>query len=775
MFARDVTEQQRAGTTLGKSEARYSALFESCATGVYVSTQDGRLIDCNDALVCILGYQSKDELLAVPAERLYERPGDRAKFLKLLEKENSVRNHESSLVRKDGSVIWCVENTTVMEDPDGGPSQLIGTLSDVSERKQALTKLRESEERLRLALDASGISLWDCEVSTGRVYLSEGWSVTRGGESKATLTTVQDLLSIGHPDDRKLVLKALMETLQRAASSHRVQHRVRNIQGEWIWIESTGRVTERDQNGRARRMIGTNVDITDRKQAEQTLRESGARLKLALSAAQMGVWEWDAAANRITWGEGMHSLLGVAPGNFAGTTEAFAAMTHPEDRAKFLEAARQATRTGDLYQLEFRVIRPDGKTVWIADQGRAELDASGKVLRFLGVARNVSQQREMREQVNRSQKMEAVGQLAGGVAHDFNNLLTVICGHAEMLLERPGRDAVDLRDAAAIQKAAERAAKITNQLLAFGRKQVLQPQALDLAAVVAEISEMLRKLIGSNIELRLKLPNEALWIKADEGQIEQVVVNLVVNARDAMPEGGILTIEVSSIDVGPYFVRQGTAIPEGKYACLVVRDTGFGVDAATQARIFEPFFRTKSSTKGIGLKLATVYGIVKQSGGWIWLESEPDRGASFELFLPEVSAPDALPPTKTDTDLSVRGKETILVVDDEEPVRDLAAACLRIKGYNVLLAEDGPNAFKVAETHQGPIHALVTDVVLPGIDGVNVARRVSGLRPGIRVLYVSGYPGGTSVLDEPIARGEAFLQKPFTLEALARKIREMLA
>jgi len=199
------------------------------------------------------------------------------------------------------------------------------------------------------------------------------------------------------------------------------------------------------------------------------------------------------------------------------------------------------------------------------------------------------------------------------------------------------------------------------------------------------------------------------------------------------------------------------------------------VDAATQARIFEPFFPTKSSTKGIGLKLATVYGIVKQNGGWIWLESEPDRGASFELFLPEVSAPDALPPTKTDTDLSVRGKETILVVDDEEPVRDLAAACLRIKGYNVLLAEDGPNAFKVAETHQGLIHALVTDVVLPGIDGVNVARRVSGLRPGIRVLYVSGYPGGTSILDEPIARGEAFLQKPFTLEALARKIREMLA
>jgi CheY-like chemotaxis protein len=351
----------------------------------------------------------------------------------------------------------------------------------------------------------------------------------------------------------------------------------------------------------------------------------------------------------------------------------------------------------------------------------------------------------------------------------------VIRGHAEILLERYGQNEIAWRDAAAIQKAADRAASITRQLLAFSRKQVLQPRVLDLCGVVAETSDMLRKLIGSDIALHLNLERKALWIRADEGQIEQVVVNLVVNARDAMPRGGTLTVEACRVSVAQNFVRQGAPVPAGNFVRLTVRDTGIGMDAAIQSRIFEPFFTTKAAGKGTGLGLATVFGIIKQSGGWIWVESVPGQGASFEVLLPEVPTPEAPPPAEPAARHSPRGTETILVVDDEESVRDLASSFLRSQGYSVLAAQGGPSALEVAEGHAGPIEALITDAVMPGMDGVTVARRVSEIKPGIKVLYISGYAGSVAALDDAIARGEPFLQKPFTLDALARKLREMLA
>jgi len=1015
-------EQAWTEDDLGTRSWLYRHLVEDNLAGVLVADTEGRLLDCNDSLVSMFGYSSKEEMLTISMQLLCEDPGEGDRMIRLLRNRKVVRNVESRHRRKDGQIIWCLHNLQLIQNPEspqaiictviditkqkqaqdelresearyrtvaetaadglitidessrilfannsverifgypakeliGQPLTLLmpeylrhlhkhaiaryiatgkrhtswndmevpglhrsgreiplelsfgeshsnqrhtftGMIRDVSERKQALSQLRESEQRLRLALDASGISLWDCDVGTGKVYLSEGWAVILGGEPKATFTTVQDLLSIAHPDDSARLMQVGMQALKGDSSSCREQHRVRDIHGGWIWVESTGKVVERDHDGRARRMIGTNAsigerkeaeaklrefqdrlrhtvnnaplvlfaiddrgvfqlsegrglaalglapgqvvgqsltdvygdnagilssfrralsgeefmtvhtvpspnltfetvwmplrnlggevvgvngvatDITEREKAERAFRESEERLRLALNAAQMGVWEWDAATNRTTWGMGLHQILGVKPGEFDGTIEAFAAMIHPEDRAKFLEAVEQTSRTGELHELEFRVVRPDGRTVWIADQGRAELDASGKVIRFRGVSRDVSQQRVLKEQLNRAQRMEAVGLLAGGIAHDFNNLLTVIRGHAEILLERSSQDPSTLRDAVAIQKAADRAATITKQLLAFGRKQILQPRVLDLRAVVAEISDMLRKLIGSNIALNLNMGGEALWMRADEGQIEQVVVNLVVNARDAMPHGGELTLEASRVVVGPNFVREGTPMPEGNYSRLSVRDTGFGMDAATQARIFEPFFTTKAAGKGTGLGLATVYGIVKQSGGWIWVESEIGQGTRFELFLPEAPASGKLPDAAPVADHGERGTETILVVDDEEAVRDLAAACLRSQGYTVLLAPDGNRAIEVAEGYRGPIHALIADAMMAGMDGVTVARRVARLRPGIKVLYVSGYAGASSSLDEVIARGEAFLQKPFTLDSLTHKLREILA
>jgi two-component system cell cycle sensor histidine kinase/response regulator CckA len=514
---------------------------------------------------------------------------------------------------------------------------------------------KQADERLRLAVEASELSFWDCDLITGKVYLSEAWSAMRGGKPKEISTTVQDLLSISHPDDKENMFKVAMQAVAGETSSYREQHRVQSVHGGWIWVESTGRVVEREPNGRVRRMIGTNMDISERKQNEETLHMSEVRLHAA-------------------------------------------------------------------------------------------------------------------------QRMEAVGQLAGGVAHDFNNLLTVIRGHTEILLKQLGDDASALHDVKAIQKASDRAASITRQLLAFGRKQVLQPRVLDLYTVLAEISEMLRTVVGSDILLHLNMEPESIWVKADEGQIEQVVVNLVINARDAMPQGGTLTVEASHIAVGKDFVRQDTPMPEGKYARLAVRDTGFGMDVATKTRIFEPFFTTKAIGRGTGLGLSTVYGIVKQSGGWIWADSEPGRGASFEVFLPEVPAPETLAHSEpAAVDHGVREQETILVVDDEDALRDMVVRFLGSKGYTVLSAENGKTAIEISLDQEIPIHLLITDIVMPGMDGETVARRVSELRPGIKVLYISGYAKSVAALKETLERGEAFMQKPFTLDALASKLREIFA
>jgi len=370
--------------------------------------------------------------------------------------------------------------------------------------------------------------------------------------------------------------------------------------------------------------------------------------------------------------------------------------------------------------------------------------------------------------------MEAIGQLAGGVAHDFNNLLMVIRGHVELLQSRPGVDASVARNAEAIQKASDRAAGITQQLLAFSRKQVLQARVIELRSVVKEVANLLRRLLGPMVEFKLQLPQQPLWVRADESQLEQVVLNLAINARDAMPQGGVVTAIFDRVAGESYAVRRRMGMPEIDYVRMRVIDTGTGMDAATQARIFEPFFTTKEFGKGTGLGLATVYGVVKQSDGWIWVDSALGEGTTFEIFLPAVSEPEA-EIAKTETKVKqAGGSETILVVDDEEGVREVATQYLLSRGYHVLSAESGAHALELAGAQTGQIHALVTDTVMPGMSGPALAKKLLDLRPDTKVLYISGYAEDTSLLEDARVRGDAFLQKPFGLDSLAEKLRALL-
>ena len=397
----------------------------------------------------------------------------------------------------------------------------------------------------------------------------------------------------------------------------------------------------------------------------------------------------------------------------------------------------------------------------------------GRLVRVWGTQRDVSEQRHLEEQFRQSQKMEAVGQLAGGIAHDFNNLLTAILGNTQLLLrDLPPGDA-KRSDVEEIRKASERAASLTRQLLAYSRRQMLQPEVLDLNGVVAEMDKMLRRLIGEHIALVTVLAPELGRVRADPNQLEQVLVNLAVNARDAMPDGGKLTIETSNVELDASFAQAHLGSVPGSYAMVAVTDTGAGMDATVRAHLFEPFFTTKEVGKGTGLGLATVYGIVKQSDGYISVYSEIGRGTSFKIYLPRLDVPAPIQPSQP-KDGDDRGTETILVVEDEPAVLSLSRRALEAQGYVVLAASDASDAMRVVERHGGTIHLLLTDVVMPGLSGPELADQLFARRPGIRVLYMSGYPGDAVVQHGALPHGSSFLQKPFSPDGLARKVRDVL-
>jgi PAS domain S-box-containing protein len=400
--------------------------------------------------------------------------------------------------------------------------------------------------------------------------------------------------------------------------------------------------------------------------------------------------------------------------------------------------------------------------------------SEGEILGVIGVALDITDRRHLADQLRQSQKMQAIGELAGGVAHDFNNLLMVVKGHAEMLLDQLADRSGLRKNVEQMQRAADRAASLTRQLLAFSRKQVLQPIVLDLNEVVGGMIQMVSRVIGENIELAF-LPGAKLGrVKADPSQMEQVVLNLVVNARDAMPQGGRLTIETSNVEVDRGYAVKHEGMEPGSYVTLIVSDTGCGMNAQTQSRIFEPFFTTKTHGKGTGLGLATVYGVVKQSGGFIWVYSEVGHGATLKIHLPQVAAEVEKAPSDKVTTRPSSGNETLLLVEDEESVRGLVRDYLKAAGYRVLEAGDGVQALDIAAAHQGPIHMLVTDVVMPRLSGRELATRISAGRRDLKVLYISGYTDDTVFRDGVLEGGVAFLQKPFNLKTLADKIRELL-
>jgi PAS domain S-box-containing protein len=471
------------------------------------------------------------------------------------------------------------------------------------------------------------------------------------------------------------------------------------------------------------------------------------------------------ANNEVTrvFGKPLEEIIGRDDTHFFPVDEANLLISGDRD---IMNMAGPVTR-------EEHITTVDGRRTFMATKGPIR-DAQGKVIGLFGISRDITESRNMAEQLRQSQKMEAVGRLAGGIAHDFNNLMTVITGYSDLLLNQLDEKSKPRREVEEIKLAGERATALTRQLLAFSRRQVLQPKVLDLNEVVSSLENMLRRLIGEDVEFRTVL-GTGLWsVKADPGQMEQVLVNLVVNARDAMPGGGKLAIETSNVFLDESYSRSHLPVQIGPYVVLAISDTGVGMDEATASQVFEPFFTTKERGKGTGLGLSTVYGIVKQSGGFIWLYSELGKGSTFKVYLPrsedrENGLSKAALPVE-----DLRGRKIILLVEDDESIRKLAVEILGQYGYTVLPAGDGEEALRIAGAHEGEIGLLLTDVIMPRMGGPELYERLRQLRPGIKVLYMSGYTDDAIVHQGVLDPGTAFLQKPYSPISLARKVKEVL-
>jgi PAS domain S-box-containing protein len=514
----------------------------------------------------------------------------------------------------------------------------------------------------------------------------------------------------------------------------------------------------------------------ERETATRTLEQREQQLRVALDAARMGIWSWSTADNRLTWDDTLRRLYGLTPADRMAGYDDFLARVHPEDREFVNGRVLRALEGRGSLDYEFRIVLPDGSLRWIADQGRVVLGDAGQPQGMTGVCMDVTERRATEEQLRQAHRMESIGRLAGGVAHEANNQMSVVIGATDFILRRLDVPPAVRSDVESVRRAAERTAMVTAQLLAFSRQQVLKPQVLDLNVLLLRFQPVLQRIMGEDCSVALQLGEGIGSVRADPGQLEQVLINLALNARDAMPRGGGLMVETLAAEFkqGSAPVIQGVAVRPGSYAALAVSDTGHGMDQETVAHIFEPFFTTKEVGRGTGLGLSTVYGIVKQSDGYVWAYSEPDQGATFKIYLPATPEAAADLPRRSLAVPAPANGELILVVEDEEAVRRTAARGLVEAGYRVIEAESGRQAVDLAARSTERISLVLTDVVMPGMSGRELAAAVGELMPGVPVLFTSGYTDSDIVRRGLLAPGATFLPKPFTVNALVRAVRERM-
>jgi PAS domain S-box-containing protein len=675
--------------------------------------------------------------------------------------------------QRDGQYRWVLDHGQPRFTPQGQFTGYSGALVDITELQETAEALRQSEERFRMFGRATNDAIRDWDFATNLVWWNEGLQTLFGYPTDETTSRADWWQRHIHPDDRERIWAGIKVDIPHG-HFWSDEYRFLRADGTYAYVYDRGYVVH-DANGRPVRLIGAMLDITARKEGEQALRDSEERLRMALDGGQIGTWAWDLATNAVRWGGHAYRVFDLAPGTFGGTFDDLLDLVHPDDRPALVDAVNHAIDLSLPFDVEFRTSSHGSQARWIASQAQVYCDERGKPARMLGVVQDVTERKRLESQFLQAQKMEGIGRLAGGVAHDFNNLLTAILGYIEMGTRRLAPDNPAHEYLHSIRHAAERSAALIRQLLAFARRQITEPRLVDLNVLIGQTHELLRRVIGEDIELRASTRPDLGAVRLDPAQFEQVLMNLVINARDAMPDGGILSIETADVELDEHYARQHQSVLPGSYVMLAVSDTGIGMTEEVSSHLFEPFFTTKPPGKGTGLGLATCYGIIKQNGGHIWVYSEYGRGSTFKIFLPRASGSPAPEPPLDPTDVRVTGNETVLVVEDEPLVRAITVETLETLGYHVLQAGNGEEALTVARAYEGPIDILVTDVVMPAMGGPALTQHLQRERRNVKVLYVSGYTDDAIVHHGVVEPGIQFLQKPFPLATLARRIRELLA
>lgn len=759
----------------------FESLFEVIPIGIGVADDpECRFIRMNPALAQIVGMSPSQNCsksgpeatfkvvrggVEVPPEELTQHIAARL--------GREMRDAELDVIRADGSVRNIVAHAAPLFDESGKTRGSIGVFIDVTRRKRAEVALRESESKLRAVVDALPVGVWFMDAQ-GRVMLTNSaaeriWAGARYAGRNHYEEYKGRWFDTGQPVAREEWASA------RALKGETVLDQVIEIDcfdGTQKVINNSGLPVFNESGGVSGAVV-LNEDITERKRAEAGLKKSEARLARAHRMALLGHWELDPASEALEWSDEVYRIFGVGKDEFRPTREAFYQCVFDDDRDRCRAAIEQTMRDGTPYNIDHRIVLPDGVHRIVREHAEVTLDETGRITRVIGTVQDVTEYRRLEEQLREAQKLESIGRLAGGVAHDFNNLLTVIIGYSDLVLgaleaSHPAWDSI-----AEVKKAGERASALTRQLLTFSRRQVVQPRVMDLNTIINDAEKMLQRMVGEDVAFSTVLETPLWPVMADPGEIQQVLLNLVVNARDAMPGGGKLIIETANVHLDPSIAAQHHGMNPGPHVLLAVSDTGMGMDEAVRARIFEPFFTTKPKGSGTGLGLSTCYGIVTHSGGWIGVYSEPGRGTTLKIYLPATDA-GPVADTPADTKAAVGGSETVLVVEDQEEVRRFTCDVLRRYGYTILVAASGEEALSVLADHTGAVDLMITDLVMPGMTGRELADRVAASRPGMPTVFMSGYSDEVATRQGVLGHDAAYLQKPFAPKALANKIREVL-
>lgn len=765
----------RSVQELRDSEIRYTVMSEISRIvtfGLSRASEDSiwRIDWSRPQFGLITGFTSQD-ILGIGWEAIIH-PDDHAKCQAILSQiiQSKTSKLEARLMTKSGQPVDVQIHLKLDKlDAATGAATLIGGLLDITEFKAVESALRKSEERFELAVSGTNDGLWDWNLLTNELYFSPRWKSMLGYEPHELGNEFETWTSLLHPEDSELAQAKLRAFLNSQSSNFDLEFRMRTKQGEYRTIQSKGNLS-RDADGLPTRMVGTHRDLTERISAELALRRSEEFLRRAQVIAHVGNWTLNLDTQMFDCSEEAARIF-----ELEGRTcslETWLHMVHPDDLQR-IRLAYAGMLAGENFELEYRLVF-DGRMKWVSSKATLEMDGAFSTPHLVGVTQDISARTKLEEQLRQSQKMDAFGQLAGGVAHDFNNLLTVINGFASLLLDEIPAGEMRREYVDQIQQAGERAAALTRQLLTLGRREFTEPRIIDLNAIALRSETMLKRLIGENIFVQTNycpnLPN----IKADPGQIDQVILNLAVNARDAMPTGGRMTIATDVCNHSQFGAAPGLEeLPSGEYVQFVVSDTGMGMTDEVKARIFEPFFSTKGVGKGTGLGLSTVYGIVKQNNGAITVESEPGAGATFRILFPIERAQVPIVGKTAFAPVS-GGSETILLAEDEDLVRRIVITTLESQGYKVLAANSGEEALELANQYEGTLHMLITDIVMPGITGTQLAAKMKDKHSNLRVLYMSGYTEDKVVRLGLFSAPDDFIQKPFTPDQLNRSVHQLL-